>query len=52
MIDVIYPGPLSAVYLPDGTLCEKGSPVTVDDATGVNLITQGFKKAPVKKVEN
>lgn len=43
MIDVVYPGPYTAVSLPDGTVCEKDKPVSVDDSTAKNLIRQGFK---------
>lgn len=42
MTEVVYPGPLVAVVLPDGTVCEKDKPVSVDDATAKNLIRQGF----------
>lgn len=43
MKSVIYNGPYGAVVLPDGTVCEKGKPVSVDDEIAVNLIRQGFK---------
>lgn len=43
MTEVIYPGPYTAVVLPDGTVCDKDKPVSVDDVTAENLINQGWK---------
>lgn len=48
MTEVIYPGPLSAVVLPDGTVCNQGKPVTVSDEIAENLIRQGFVKPAPK----
>lgn len=52
MIEVIYPGPYSAVVLSDGRVFVSGEPVAVDEATANALIKQGFKRAPKNKDGN
>lgn len=49
MTDLVYPGPLSAVILPDGTVCEKDSPVTVAAAYVDGLVEQGWFKPKSEK---
>lgn len=52
MEQVIYPGPLTGVVLPDGTVCEKDKPVAVRKDVAANLINQGFRPAKEKDGAN
>lgn len=50
MTEVVYSGPLPGVFLPNGTLCVKGEPVSVDEETAASLINSGqFKPVPKTK---
>lgn len=42
MTEIVYPGPLSAVALPDGTVCKKNEPVEVRKDYVEGLVNQGW----------